>query len=158
MTPRHSVATPHLWAGILALVAASCSSSETKPVADGAAGDEAVLPCLFCSDAGGDLPLALQVKGRIDQVCSSLDGCHGQGQGGLALSAGNEFAPIVDVPSTQVPSLLRVVPGAPEASYLYRKIACDGGYVLSCMPKGARFDANLARLFFDWIEAGAPTQ
>ncbi|MDP9036869.1 MAG: hypothetical protein M3O50_18885 [Myxococcota bacterium] len=158
MTLRHLAPTDLLSAGLLAVGVASCSSSEAKPIAEAAPTDDAALPCLFCSDAGGELPLAVKVKGRIDQVCSSLDGCHGQGQGGLALSSGNEFATMVNVPSTQVPSLLRVAPGNPAASYVYRKIACDGGYVLSCMPKGGGFDANLARLFFDWIEAGAPTQ
>ncbi len=147
-------APPPVWAGILMAAATGCSAPDATTFIDGGA----AVPCLFCTDSGSDMPVALRVKGRIDQICSSPDGCHGQGQAGLSLSYGNEFAPLINVPSTQVPTLLLVAPGDPARSYAYRKIACDGGYVLSCMPKGARFDANLAQLFFDWIEAGAPTQ
>ena len=53
----------------------------------------------------------------------------------------------------------RVLPGDPANSYVYLKLACRGGIVGQCMPltnPGGRPD--LAKLFHDWIEAGAPTK
>jgi hypothetical protein len=53
----------------------------------------------------------------------------------------------------------RVLPGDPAQSYVFIKLSCDGGIPdgFSCMPPGAP-EPRLARLFHDWIEAGAPTQ
>ena len=113
--------------------------------------------CLLCGDASDDAPLAVQVKGRIDQVCANSDGCHGDGVGNMALTLGNEFAPMINVTSFENPPMLRVKPGDPAQSYVYLKLACDGGIDGGCMPLSSGFDAKLAHLFHDWIEAGAPT-
>jgi hypothetical protein len=113
---------------------------------------------LFCpSDASDDAPLALRVKGKIDQICSNVDGCHGIAAGMMGLAPGNEFQQMINVTSFEMPPLLRVAPGDPDHSYVYKKLACDGGIVKACMPLSSGFDPNLARLFHDWIEAGAPT-
>jgi hypothetical protein len=84
-------------------------------------------------------------------------GCHG-GAGaaaGLRLDAGNSFALLVNVPSTQVPTLLRVKPGDAQNSYLVQKIegrAAVGGR----MPLGGnplpQASIDLVR---SWIMAGA---
>jgi hypothetical protein len=113
--------------------------------------------CLLCVDAGYDAPLSVRVKGEIDLVCSNVDGCHGEGAGGMGLVPGNEFAPMIGVPSSEMPTLLRVRPGDPKDSYVYRKIACEGGIDGGCMPLGSKENPQLAALFHDWIEAGAPT-
>jgi len=116
--------------------------------------------CLFCSDASAidDAPLAVQVKGAIDQICANPEGCHGSGAGGMGLSPGYEFDSMINVQSTENPPMLRVFPGAPAQSYVYLKLACDGDIPEGgCMPLGSP-DPALARLFHDWIEAGAPTQ
>jgi hypothetical protein len=77
--------------------------------------------------------------------------------GDLALSAGYEFSNIVNVPSTEMAPMLRVKPGDPENSYLYLKLRCEGGIMDACMPLGAAPKPTFARVFHDWIEAGAPT-
>ena len=41
---------------------------------------------------------------------------------GLRLDAANSYALLVNVPSTEVPGLMRVNPGNPDASYLVQKI------------------------------------
>jgi hypothetical protein len=146
----------HLRSALLALLVTGCSSTQSPATSDG--GDDASdagVGCLLCSDATDDQPLALQVKGKIDQICSNTDGCHGQGQAGMTLGVGNEFAPMINVPSTEVPTLMRVLPGDPAQSYVYRKLACEGGIDGSCMP-GSIPDPHIAQLFHDWIEAGAP--
>jgi hypothetical protein len=116
--------------------------------------------CLFCSDATIDASLEVRVKGKIDQICANADGCHGQGSGGMSLLPGAEFDAMIDVSSTEVPTMKRVVPGDPANSYVYVKLACDGGIPagFACMPLSTGFDPQLAQLFHDWIEAGAPTQ
>jgi hypothetical protein len=73
----------------------------------------------------------------------------------LGLSAGNVFAPLVNVPSWEVPSLLRVKPYDPARSYLYLKLACEGGIEGGCMPLGGTVSPTLLQAFHDWIEAGA---
>jgi hypothetical protein len=138
---------------------ASCSSPRATEDAGGsdAAAPDAGVPC-FCSDATYDVPSVVAVRGAIDQICSSTDGCHGTSNGGhLYLSVGNEFQPLIDVPSFEEPWLLRVDPGHPDRSYVYMKLACEGGIEGGCMPLGSGGDPRLARIFHDWIEAGAPT-
>jgi hypothetical protein len=117
-------------------------------------------PCLLCSDASFDAPLSVLVQIRIDQICANVDGCHGQGAGGMSLVAGAEFDAMVGVPSTENPPMKRVAPGDPQNSYVFVKLACDGGIPAgtACMPLSAGFDPQLVKLFHDWIEAGAPTQ
>ncbi len=64
---------------------------------------------------------------------------------------------LVNVPSTQVPSVMRVVPGDPEHSYLYWKVTgdprIDGGRMPLMAPPLGATDRELLR---GWIEAGAP--
>jgi hypothetical protein len=89
-------------------------------------------------------------------VCS---GCHSgtNAPQGLRLDAGNSYALLVNVASAEVPSLLRVNPGNPDASYLVQKIQGNAAV-------GARMPANgppfLSQAQIDlvriWIAAGAP--
>jgi hypothetical protein len=135
-----------------------CSSASAGGSSDaGASADEAGSPCLLCRDAAFDGPLVVEVRGTLDQVCGSADGCHGSGAGNFGIHIGTEFADMIDVTSSENPPMKRVLPGDPEHSYVYLKLACGGGIVGACMPQGNPSEAT-AKLFFDWIEAGAPTQ
>jgi hypothetical protein len=84
-------------------------------------------------------------------------GCHvGAGAPtGLRLDAGNSFALLVNVASTQVPSLLRVSPGDPQNSYLVQKIegrAAVGGRMPLNRNPLPQASIDLVR---SWIAAGA---
>lgn len=76
---------------------------------------------------------------------------------GLRLDAGNSYGLLVNAPSAEVPALLRVNPGNPDASYLVQKIQGNAAV-------GARMPANgppfLSQAQIDlvrgWIAAGAP--
>jgi hypothetical protein len=76
---------------------------------------------------------------------------------GLRLDAANSYALLVNVPSGQVPSVMRVDPGNPNSSYLVQKI--EGTAAV-----GVRMPANgppyLSQAQIDlvrrWIAAGAP--
>ena len=64
----------------------------------------------------------------------------------------------MNVTSTQVPSLKRVTPGDPEASYLVHKIEGRPGIVGTRMPRsGPPFMTDGQILILKrWIELGAP--
>jgi len=82
-------------------------------------------------------------------------GCHPPNQG-MDLQAGTSFGSIVNVNSSEQPSLMRVKPGDPDNSYLYKKVAGAAGISGSRMPQGGPFltSAQL-QLIRDWILAGA---
>lgn len=146
----------------LCLCAVACSPRSDGAADEGDGGPDATsdggVGCLFCSDATEELPDWVAVKDEIDRVCSDKDGCHGSAAGGMGLSPGREFGSMIDVTSTENPPMKRVLPGDPAQSYVYLKLACDGGITGACMPFAATHDPALAKLFHDWIEAGAPTQ
>jgi hypothetical protein len=131
--------------------------SPADATADDATADDGV-GCLVCGDATEELPDWVRVKGKIDQVCSIADNCHGSGAGGMGLSPGHEFETMIGVTSYENPPMKRVQPGDPAQSYVYLKLACEGGIVGACMPYEAAHYPELAQVFHDWIEAGAPTQ
>jgi len=90
-------------------------------------------------------------------TCANL-GCHDPlgRQQGMVLKAGSAYANIVNVPSTEVPSLVRVAPGDAANSYLYRKIT-GSGITGDRMPQALPplSDAQI-KLVRDWIRRGAP--
>jgi len=84
--------------------------------------------------------------------------CHGSGAGsaGLKLTADESYQELVDVPSEQVPSVRRVVPGDPDSSYLMMKLLNSDGIVDEGMPPpaGGLSDKKI-RSVRAWIAAGA---
>ncbi|HKS23334.1 MAG TPA: hypothetical protein VJZ76_11080 [Thermoanaerobaculia bacterium] len=90
-------------------------------------------------------------------TCAAI-GCHDTlgHQEGQILTAGRAYASTVGVASTQMPQLLRVAPGDPTNSYLYRKIT-GAGITGDRMPQGGPNlnDAQI-KLVRDWIRRGAP--
>jgi hypothetical protein len=76
---------------------------------------------------------------------------------GLRLDAANSYALLVNVASSEVPALLRVNPGNPDASYLVQKIqgnaAVGGRMPLNGPPYLSQAQIDLVRR---WISAGAP--
>jgi hypothetical protein len=84
--------------------------------------------------------------------------CHAGGGApqGLRLDAANAAALLIDVPSNEVPSLRRVAPGEPDASYLVRKL--EGSAAVGArMPLGGPYlDAATLDVIRQWIADGAP--
>ena len=70
--------------------------------------------------AGGTIDFATQVQPIFDRNCS----CHltVSAPQGEVLQAGSSYDSMVNVPSTEQPSILRVKPGEPDNSYLVIKI------------------------------------
>lgn len=90
------------------------------------------------------------------QRCA-VRGCHDSQArtADLDLSAGNAYANIVNVRSVQNPSWIRIVPGDPTRSLLYRKVSEDSPPVGSRMPLGGRLSDEQIMLIRLWIEQGA---
>ena len=89
--------------------------------------------------------------------CTTI-ACHdplGQ-QSQMVLIPGRAYASTVGVPSVEMPSLMRVAPGDPAASYLYRKIVgsgITGDRMPQNQPPLTELQIGLVR---DWIRRGAP--
>ena len=89
--------------------------------------------------------------------CANI-GCHdplGQ-QSQMILSTGRAYAQTVNVPSVEMPALMRIRPNDPDNSYLYRKIT-GVNITGERMPQNRSplTDAQI-KLVRDWIRRGAP--
>jgi hypothetical protein len=99
-----------------------------------------------------------RVQNEIFTPNCALSGCHdstGQ-QAGQILEPGRAYAMIVNHPSTEMPALMRIAPGDPANSYMYRKIT-GAGITGERMPFGKPpLPDDKILLLRDWISRGAP--
>jgi hypothetical protein len=109
-------------------------------------------------DTGGGLqPTFQSIQDNVfTPVCT---GCHA-GAGaplGLRLDEGSSYALLVNASSVEVPSLQRVQPGNPDASYIIQKLEGTAA-VGSRMPLNAPpLPASTIAVIRQWIAAGAPS-
>ncbi|MCB1050072.1 MAG: hypothetical protein H6510_04115 [Acidobacteria bacterium] len=89
----------------------------------------------------------------------AVSGCHSTafGASNLVLASSAAYGDIVDVPSIQMPSLMRVKPGSSNTSYLYQKInptgfSIFGGRMPDRRPSLSDADIETIR---QWIDEGA---
>jgi hypothetical protein len=114
---------------------------------------------LSSSNSGGTVPLAATfdaIQANVfTPICSV---CHigATAPEGLMLDAAHSYNLLVGVPSTEVPSILRVSPGDPTNSYIIQKLeghaAVGGQMPLGETPLPAATIAFIAQ----WITDGAP--
>lgn len=114
------------------------------------------------SSAAVPAPNFADIQAGIFATECALSGCHRGGSAplGLDLSPGSAAANLVNVPSAEVPALLRVAPGNPDDSYLVIKI--EGGPRIASgtarMPLGrAPLSAAQIQAIRQWIASGAQT-
>jgi hypothetical protein len=110
-------------------------------------------------EGSGSIPLSADFESLqaniFTPICSV---CHegASAPEGLRLDADNSYNLLVGVPSTEVPSLLRVMPGDPANSYIIQKLeghAAVGGQ----MPLGGPYlPASTIAFVAQWITNGAP--
>ncbi len=145
--------------GLVACTTSAIPSSDASSNADA----EPEASSLTFGDAGIDDPLAdsdasiaLRVRQVVGQRCvgGPESGCHGEGAGGTHLDLSLSGGDVVGVASQERPELLRAEPGAPERSYLWLKVAGDGGTDGSPMPPSSTRDPRLEALFRRWIVEG----
>jgi hypothetical protein len=75
---------------------------------------------------------------------------------GLRLDAANSYALLVNVPSNEVPGLMRVNPGNPDASYLVQKLQGNNAQGARMPFGGPYLSQDRIDLVRSWIAAGAP--
>jgi hypothetical protein len=133
---------------VVTLILAACGKLAESPTAPGSGGGEPVDPTATFTRVQNEI---------FTPTCAAL-GCHdplGQ-QEQMILTNGRAYAMIVGQASHQNPGLMRVQPGDPANSYLYRKIT-GIGITGDRMPQGSPVltDSQIA-LVRNWIRRGAP--
>jgi hypothetical protein len=111
---------------------------------------------------GGPMPptkrtLATDVQPIFNNFCV-LPGCHdATASGALDLTSGRSTANLLNVASSEVPTLARVNASKsdPATSYLMRKLLYTPDIVLSGMPLGSHLPEATLRIISDWIATGA---
>ena len=131
-----------------ALFLVSCGKLAELPTDPGAGGGEPIDPTATFTRVQNEV---------FTPTCAAL-GCHDRlaHQEDQQLTAGVAYSQTVNHPSSEMPQLLRVAPGDPANSYLYRKIT-GAGITGDRMPQGGPYltDAKI-KLVRDWIRRGAP--
>jgi hypothetical protein len=121
-----------------------------------------------CADLGTESPtgpeqsisFSKDIQPIFNDNCA-FSGCHSGAnpRQGMSLETGKSYKNIVNVPSKDVPSVMRVKPSDPENSYLYRKIEGEQSKVGGSgeqMPLGeAPLSDKEIRIIEKWIAEGA---
>ena len=143
------IRNPAVAAPALCLLLAGCAGSGEGLDANGRPLEEG---------DGGSVPLTpdfASIQSNVfTPVCSPCHSGAGAPQG-LRLDAANSYAALVGVPSSEVSSLLRVEPGAPDSSYLVQKLegrAAVGGRMPLDQPALPQATILVIR---QWIQDGA---
>jgi hypothetical protein len=145
-----SMRTPLLVASTLVatIILAGCGKLAELPTDPGSGSGEPIDPTATFTRVQNEV---------FTPTCASL-GCHdplGQ-QEQMILTAGRAYGNTVGQPSIENPALLRVAPGDPSGSYLYRKIT-GSGITGDRMPQGSpALSTTQIKLVRDWIRRGAP--
>jgi hypothetical protein len=123
-----------------------------------------LMACALAAGAGcggGEAPEPIPpqlsaIEAQIFTPNCTFSSCHGGGspQEGMSLVS-PAYASIVGVPSTEVPSMMRVAAGNPDASYLLHKITSDAPMDGERMPPGQPLPPHKIEAIRLWIAAGA---
>jgi hypothetical protein len=137
--------------GMLCLLSAGCAGNGKGLDANGqpiVAGGTMTVPLSADFDA---------IQANIfTPICAAV--CHtgGGAPEGLRLDAANSYSLLVGVPSTEVPSIMRVKPGDPVNSYIIQKLQ-NHAAVGAQMPLGGPYLSAATIAFIQqWITNGAP--
>jgi hypothetical protein len=109
--------------------------------------------------SGGTAPLTANFQSIQDNIFTPIcTKCHiGAGAPeGLQLDAAHSYSLLVGVPSQEQPSVLRVAPGAPDNSYIIRKLQGTPGISGQQMPFGGPYlPQSTIDVIRQWITNGA---
>jgi len=147
----------HRWAARLTLGAALAGLAGCEPpvrARDAGAGQAGTDGA---AASAGEVRFATLQRDLFDQHC--VTDCHesANAAANLQLTRGRSYASLVNQPSQQIATQLRVVPGDPGASYLLKKLQGGVGIVGAQMPKLAPvLPASQLEAVRAWIKRGAP--
>jgi uncharacterized protein (TIGR03118 family) len=130
---------------------------------DGNVGTSAPTTASIANQGSSQVTLTQLQAQVFTPICS---GCHsGVGTslpGVQNLTAGHTYGSVVNVPSIEQPSVLRIKPNDPANSYLVRKIEGTAGITGSRMPYGCGssydpcLDQATINQIIQWVNEGAP--
>jgi hypothetical protein len=157
MPAMFSQATRGLVAVVLSLEA--CTSSAPSSTPNGGSSDPPILGTGAVPGFPRDASLPEQV-GFVFGGCAGgpETSCHAAGIAAAGLTLPDTTpSNLVNVPSSEQPTLLRVMPGDPARSYLFLKVTGAPGIDGGRMPKDdSPLDTESIDAVERWIEAGAP--
>lgn len=107
---------------------------------------------------GGDTPLTADFASIQDHVFTPIcTACHAGGGApqGLRLDATNSYSLLVGVPSTEVPSVVRVKAGDPDNSYVIQKLEGHAAVGAQMPFGGPPLPAATIAVIRQWITDGA---
>jgi hypothetical protein len=155
----------------------ACLAKAEEKFADAFAKAEAKGGCLTTGDTGSieglvdtfvddavaalDPPVPVSFATDVQPIFSgrcATSGCHmgGSPAGSLSLEAGVAYGNIVNVASSEVPAVSRVLPGDASNSYIYQKITDAPGILFSPMPFGSYpMPSDDIDTIESWINQGA---
>lgn len=111
------------------------------------------------SESAAAGPLTADLQSIQDNIFTPIcTRCHigASAPEGLRLDTADSYNLLVGVPSAEDPSILRVMPGDPDASYLIRKLEGDPGIVGAQMPFGGPYLPQASiDVIRQWITNGA---
>ncbi len=98
-------------------------------------------------------------KKDVEPIFSSVcarPSCHGEAKSGdMQLSPGMAYANTVNVKSSEVPELMRILPGDPDKSYLVMKIEGRQTVGMRMPLTGDPLSEKQIQAIRGWIQAGA---
>jgi hypothetical protein len=134
----------------------ACAALLVRCAGNGAGLDQAGRPLPPGGMAGGALTADFDsIQQRVfTPICTV---CHAGASApqGLRLDAANSYALLVGVPSTEVPSLLRVKPGDPASSYIVQKLEGHAAIGAQMPFGGPPLPAATIAVIRQWISDGA---
>ena len=138
---------------LAALAAAACSSGTTSSTTPKTTTSSST------TTSSGGVSFSRDIQPIFNANCVV---CHTgtAGPQGLSLDSGKAYGNLVNVNSTEAPSLKRVAPGSPDKSYIINKLfgtQTQAGGSGAQMPFGAQpLSQATISLIQQWITAGAP--
>ena len=138
---------------LAALAAAACSSGTTSSTTPKTTTSSST------TTSSGGVSFSRDIQPIFNANCVI---CHTgtSGPQGLSLDSGKAYGNLVNVNSTEAPSLKRVAPGSPDKSYIINKLLgtqTQAGGSGAQMPFGAQpLAQSTISLIQQWITAGAP--
>lgn len=110
-------------------------------------------------EGGGEAVTFSRLQTEYFTPTCSVSGCHSaaSANAGLVLEAGQAYANLVNVPSTQRAQFNRITPNDPDNSYVVKKLRGDADIDGERMPLGGPFlGPGEIDQFVSWINDGAP--
>jgi methionine-rich copper-binding protein CopC len=109
--------------------------------------------------ASGSVPLSADFASLQANVFTPICAvCHigGGAPQGLRLDAADSYSLLVNVPSTEVPAVMRVKPGDPDNSYIIQKLEGTAAVGYRMPLGGPYLSASTIAFIRQWISNGAP--